>query len=83
MAPVVFSPTPGTSSRRWGKVDDCLVSAVSKAALPKGQQDLFESLKYTLVRHSRLRMHWSLGASHNGLLLALVPSQAHFGLQQS
>lgn len=60
-----------------------VISAVFKAAIPKAQQYLFDSLEYALVRQSRQRMHWSLRASHNGVLLPLIPSQAHFGLQQS
>lgn len=83
VAPVVHWPTPEASSRRWGKVDEHLISTVSKAALPKAQQYLFESLEYTLVWQSRQRMHWSPGAIHSGVLWPLLPRQAHFGFQQS
>lgn len=70
--------TPEVFSRRWSEVGSCFIPTVSKAAIAKAQQYVLSPWKHTLVRQSRQRMLWSLRASHNGVLLPLIPCQAHF-----
>lgn len=48
-------------SKRPGKVDNCLISSVSVAAISKAHQYPFGSLKYPLLRWSTPRMHRSAG----------------------
>jgi len=59
------NPTTEGSSKRPGKMDSCLISSVSKAAMPKAHRYPFGSLKYPLLRQSIPRMH---GASDPGTM---------------
>ena len=55
------NPTTEGSSERPGKVDSCLISSISKAAIPKAHRYPFGSLKYPLLRQSVPRMHGASG----------------------
>lgn len=67
-----FSESPG-------KVFSCLLLSVSTAAIPKAHQCPLRSLKYPFVINARDT--WGIWASYNGVLLPVLPSQAHFSFQ--
>lgn len=67
------NPTTERSSKRLCKVDSCLISSVSKAAVLKAYQNFLGSLKYPLVRESMPRMPRASGQVTMGCLCHSFP----------
>jgi len=55
------NPTTEGTSERPGEMDSCLISSISRGAIPKAHRYPFGSLKYPLPRQSIPRMHGASG----------------------
>jgi len=75
------NPTMEGSSERPGKMDKSLISSVSTAAMPKAHRYPFCVLEIPSPKIVYPKDARSLGASYNGVLLSVLPSEAHFSLQ--
>jgi len=71
--PPASNSTMEVSSERPGKMDSCLISSVSTAAIPKAHRYPFGSLKYPLLRESIPRMHGASGPVTMGCFCQSCP----------
>ena len=67
------NPTTEGSFERPGKIDNCLMSSVYTAAIPRAHRYPFGSLKYPLVRLSIPRMYGASGPVTTGCLSHSFP----------
>lgn len=80
---ILINPTAGEPSEKTGKVFSSLISCRSKAPTPKAQHCSFRACKILSPEVIYAKDTRDLWASHNGVFLPFIPSQAHFRLQYS